>query len=96
VYVQTPNINGGAVEQIKVARAVVQPRALVQRINKILSKSDKKLICTKKKLIQAGFGIWTVIDVAADTVVGYHHTLDELAVETGTLKPFERIARKLS
>ena len=82
------------VEKSKVARAVVQPRALVQRINKILLQSDRKLVKSKAKLIKAGVGVWTVVDMATDTVVGYHHTLDELAAETGTLRPFEKIAQE--
>lgn len=65
----------------------------MQRINKILSQSDRKLVKTRAKSIKAGIGAWTVIDVATDTVVGYHHTLDELAAETGTLRPFEKIAQ---
>ena len=82
-------------ENVRVARAVVQQHALMQRINKILSQSDRKLSKTKARLIKEGVGPWTVTDLVTDTVVGYHHTLEELAAETGALKPYEKIAQEV-
>ena len=89
----SPTSPGGTpLTETRPARAIVQHRALMQRINKILAKSDRRLLRTRAKLVDIGIAPWTVIDAGTRLAIDYHHTLDAIAAETGTLKPFERIA----
>jgi hypothetical protein len=75
------------VEERRAARAVVQERALVQRINKIWDPSDKRLVKCRAAAVREGLGNWAVIDAETREVISYHHDLVQLGGTPTFMQP---------
>ncbi len=68
----------------------VSERALIQRINRRLSKEDQ-MLCRTRERWSSDLGRYHTIDLSRNSLVAKHINLEKLGRETGALKPWERL-----
>jgi hypothetical protein len=71
---------------IKVA---VDTKELVQRINKVLTKGNHRLVQSRSLSDKSNLGDWYVISTSTNEVTSWHSDITELAQETNVLMPYE-------
>lgn len=67
-------------------------RALIQRINRTLAKTDRKLCASRSVATKAAWGEYHLISLSADMVCALHVNPEELGRELGAIRPWEKVA----
>jgi hypothetical protein len=67
----------------------VTGKALLQRINRVLAKDNKKMCKSRSYGEKSNLGDWHVIDTYINGVIDHHCTLAGIGEETGALKAYE-------
>lgn len=71
--------------------APVSRRALIQRINRNLSKEDKILKASRGERARQDLGDYYIIALSGRSVLQKDIDVEKLGRQLGTLKPFERL-----
>ena len=71
---------------------IVTYRALFQRINRALAKTDRKLCASRSAATKAAWGEYHLISLSADIVCALHVNPEELGRELGIIFPGEKVA----
>jgi hypothetical protein len=70
-------------------KVAVDTKELVQRINKVLTKGNHRLVQSRSLSDKSNLGDWYVISTSTNEVTSWHSDITELARETNALMPDE-------
>ncbi|MDR3580669.1 MAG: hypothetical protein P4L44_11965 [Oryzomonas sp.] len=70
-------------------KVAVDTKELVQRINKVLTKGNHRLVQSRSLSDKSNLGDWYIISTSTNEVTSWHSDITELAQETNALMPDE-------
>jgi hypothetical protein len=72
-------------------RVGVTVKALLQRVNRRLRKTDQKVCRARSERVRLGLGAFYAVDEKRALILGKDVNLEQLARELGALKPHEEL-----